>query len=221
VNVASAGIRFLFSHTLGRHDVSTAIPPRRTPHRLPHVLSKEELEGLFGVVRNPKHRALLMTTYAAGLRASEVVRLKVTDIDSDRRVIRVRCGKGEKDRDTLLSPRLLRDLRDYWRRCRPPLPWLFVAQRSDRPLRSQTAGKIFTHAKLRAGIHKPGGIHMLRHAFATHLLEAGVDLRIIQSVLGHKSIRTTARYAHLTRKTIDATRSPLDLLDIPDRWPDR
>jgi len=219
VNVASAAIRFLFSCTLGRHDVSTAIPRRRTPQRLPQVLSQQEIERLFRATTNPKHRALLMTTYAAGLRVSEVVRLRVTDIDSDRMVIRVQCGKGEKDRDTLLSPRLLRELRSYWAQCRPPRPWLFVGQGRDQPLRSQTAGKAFTKAKQRAGIPKPGGIHMLRHAFATHLLEAGVDLRTIQLLLGHKSIRTTVRYAHLTRKVIEGTRSPLDLLDIPDSWP--
>ena len=221
VNVASAAIRFFFSRTLGRDDVSTAIPPRRTPLCLPHILSKQELERLFENERNVKHRALLMTTYAAGLRVSEVVRLKVTDIDSDRMLIRVRQGKGEKDRDTLLSERLLGELRCYWSVCRPPRPWLFVSERTGQPLPGQTAGKIFTKAKRKAGIHKPGGIHMLRHAFATHLLEAGVDIRVIQLLLGHKSIRTTAGYVRVTRKAIDATHSPLDLLDLPDRRPAR
>lgn len=221
VNVVSAGIRFLFSCTLGRADVSTAIPPRRTPQRLPYILSPQELEGLFGAEPNLKHRTVLLTTYGGGLRVSEVVRLEVTDIDAGRHVIRVRGGKGEKDRETLLSVRLLAELRRYWAVCRPPRPWLFVNDRTGRPLRAQTVAKIFTQAKQRAGIQKPGGIHMLRHSFATHLLEAGVDLPTIQSVLGHRSIRTTVRYVRVSRKAIGATHSPLDLLNLPDRWPSR
>lgn len=221
VNVVSAAIRFLFSCTLGRADVSTAIPPRKTPQRLPSILSRQELERLLGAEPNLKHRTLLMTAYGGGLRVSEVVRLEVTDIDAGRNVIRVRRGKGEKDRETLLSARLLAELRRYWAAWRPPRPWLFVNDRTGRPLRAQTVGRVFTQAKQRAGIQKPGGIHMLRHSFATHLLEAGVNLPTIQSVLGHRSIRTTLRYVRVSRKAIGATHSPLDLLNLPDRWPSR
>ena len=135
-------------------------------------------------------------------------------------MIRVAKGKGEKDRYTILSQRLLDELRLYWGQERP-YPWLFPARRSNHPLCRRSVHNAFTKAKERAGIIKSGGIHMLRHAFATHLLEAGVDLRTIQLLLGHTSIRTTVRYIQLTRKTIDATQSPLDLLDIPGRWPPR
>ncbi len=214
VNVAIAGVRFFYMQTLGRGEFSMAIPPRKTPRRLPQIPSRKELERLFESVSNLKHRALLMTTYAAGLRVSEVVSLQITDIDSERMMIRVANGKGKKDRYTILSPRLLEELRAYWRRHRPD-PYLFFAQGSNRPLTRDSAGQVFTNAKKKAGIQKRGGIHMLRHAFATHLLEAGVDLRTIQLLMGHSSLRTTARYFHLTRKTIGATQSPLDLLDIP------
>lgn len=220
LNVASSGIRFFYAVTLGRLGFTAAIPPRRTPRRLPEILSKEELERLFTGVTNVKHRALMMTAYAGGLRLAEVISLRVTDIDSDRMMIRAAKGKREKDRYTILSHRLLEELRFYWRVDRPS-PWLFPAQRSDQPLSRGAAHKAFTKAKERVGITKAGGMHMLRHAFATHLLEAGVDLRTIQILMGHTSIGTTVKYIQLTRKTIDATKSPLDLLDIPDHWPPR
>jgi integrase/recombinase XerD len=218
VNVACSGIRFFYEVTLGRTELATAIPPRKTPQELPEVLSKPELERLFVSVTNAKHRALLMTTYAAGLRASETLHLQPEDIHSDRMMIRVRQGKGAKDRYTLLSRRLLEELRSYWRQYRPR-PWLFPGQEATRPLTYRSAIALFTEAKEKAGITKQGGLHMLRHSFATHLLEAGTDVRTIQVLMGHTSIRTTTRYLQVTRKTIGATRSPLDLLDIPDPWP--
>lgn len=220
VNVACAALRFFYTATLGRADFAAVIPPRRTPQRLPEILSKAELERLFLAVANPKHRALLMTTYAAGLRASEVVSLRVADIDSQRMMIRVVGGKGNKDRYTVLSHRLVEELRRYWR-CERPHPWLFPAQGTHRPLSARAAYKVFTQAKDAAGIHKTGGLHLLRHAFATHLLEAGVPLRTIQVLMGHRSIRTTVRYLRVTAKTVAATESPLDLLDLPDHWPPR
>lgn len=212
VNGISAGIRFFYSATLGRPDVSASIPPRKTPRRLPEVLSAEEVGCLFAVTENLKHRALLMTAYAAGLRVSELVHLQVTDIDGKRMMVRVRAGKGEKDRYTVLSPRLLDALRAYWRAYRPAT-WLFPGSAADRPLDRGTAAEVYHQAKAKAGITKRGGIHTLRHCFATHLLEAGVDVRTIQLLMGHRSIRTTIHYVHLTAKKLGSTPSPLDLLD--------
>ena len=165
---------------------------------------------------NPKHRAMLMTTYGAGLRVGELCHLKVEDIDSARMTIRVEQGKGAKDRYTLLSPRLLRELRRYWALHRPQ-QWLFSATRElDQPISIATAQKMFYAAKRRAGIAKDCGIHGLRHAFATHLLEAGVDIHTIQRLMGHGHIGTTMRYFHLARKHLAATPSPLELLEHPD-----
>ena len=212
VNVVCAGIRFFYSATLGRSDVSASIPPRRTPRRLPEVLSGEEVGRLFAATGNLKHRALLMTAYAAGLRVSELVHLQVSDIDGKRMMLRVRAGKGEKDRYTVLSPRLLVELRAYWRVYRPG-PWLFPGSVADRPIDRGTAAKVYHRAKEEAGIPKRGGIHTLRHCFATHLLEAGVDVRTIQLLMGHRSIRTTIHYVHLTAKKLASTPSPLDLLE--------
>ena len=212
VNVVRAAIRFLYRDVLCRPDVACSIPPRKTPKRLPEVLSATEVERLFAVTKNEKHRVLLMTAYAAGLRVSELVGLRVADLDSSRMMIRVRQGKGQKDRYTILSRRLLRELRLYWRSERPPM-WLFPGAKPDRPMGRNTAGRIYRRAKGRAGIKKEGGIHTLRHCFATHLLEAGVDVRTIQLLMGHRSIRSTIRYVQLTRKTFDGTPSPLDLLE--------
>jgi site-specific recombinase XerD len=155
-----------------------------------------------------------MTTYAAGLRVGEVVRLQVRDLDSQRGLIRVRQGKRDQDRYSLLSPRLVQELRAYWSRYRPPL-WLFARKNQPQQhLSSYTARRLFTRAKHKAGLVKGGSIHILRHSFATHLLEAGVNVRTIQVLLGHSSIRSTAWYLHLTRTTLDATQSPLDLLNL-------
>jgi len=211
VNNASAGLRFFYRETLKRDDVSTAIPPRRTPRVLPEILSAREIERLFAVTTNPKHRMLLMTAYATGVRRSELVGLKVSDIDSDRMMVRVDQGKGEKDRYTILSKRLLHELRTYWKIKRPPV-WMFPGADRHRHISRETIGKIYETAKIKAGIKKAGGIHTLRHCFATHLLEAGVDVRTIQVLMGHQSIRTTIGYLQLTRKKLDATANLLDLL---------
>ena len=212
VNVVCAAVRFFYNEVLGRPDIGRAIPPRRTPRQLPEVLSAEDIERLFAATSNLKHRALFMTAYAAGLRVSELVRLKVTDIDSSRMMIRVEKGKGEKDRYTVLSRRLLGELRIYWKTCRPS-EWLFPGAGPHRPMTRHTAAQAYRGAKSKVGLKKRGGIHILRHCFATHLLEAGVDLRTIQLLMGHKSISTTIKYVHLTRKKLDATPSPLDLLE--------
>jgi site-specific recombinase XerD len=154
-----------------------------------------------------------MTTYASGLRVGEVVRLQIRDIDSQRHMLRVRSGKRDKDRYTLLSAALLQELRSYWRIYRPPL-WLFSRKNLQQHLSQDTARRIFQRAKDKAGITKGGSIHVLRHSFATHLLELKENIRTIQVLLGHSSIRSTAWYLHLTQKTLDGTRSPLDLLDL-------
>jgi site-specific recombinase XerD len=156
-----------------------------------------------------------MTTYDTGVRVSEAVRLRVTDIDSDRMMVRVEQGKGAKDRYTVLSERLLEELRAHFRRLRP-LTWLFFGTDRNRPLSISSAQRAFNVAKQRAGIERGQGIHTLRHCFATHLLEAGVDVKLIQELMGHTSILTTMRYLQVTRKTVSATRSPLDLLPNPD-----
>jgi site-specific recombinase XerD len=214
-NVAVSGIRFFYTHTLGRKSVSLSIPPRKKVRKLPEILGAEELESLFAALSNQKHRTLLMTTYSAGLRLSEVVHLRVTDIDSKRMMIRVQQGKGRRDRYTILSKRLLTELRAYWRMYRPPV-WLFYGTKKTRPLTDRSAQAIYYNAKKKAGITKGKGIHMLRHCFATHLLEAGVNLRTIQMLMGHTSIMTTMIYLQVTRKQISSTQSPLDLLEIPE-----
>jgi site-specific recombinase XerD len=217
-NVAVCAFRMLYEHTLGWDEAKFSIPRRRTVSTLPEVLGREELERLFAAVRNRKHRALLMTTYGAGLRAKEVVELQVQHIDSARMVIRVQQGKGARDRYTLLSDTLLGELRSYWKLYQPR-PWLFPGQRADTPLSRESAKKIYSRAKLTAGVHKGKGIHTLRHSFATHLLEAGVDLRTIQYLLGHRCIKSTMRYLQIQRPHVASTQSPLDLLRIPDGRP--
>jgi site-specific recombinase XerD len=213
VNTIASGLTFFYSQTLKRNDVAAAMPLRRTPRQLPEVLSARELQDLFAATDNAQHRALLMTTYGGGLRVSEVVKLRPGDIDSQRMMIRVVCGKRAKDRYTLLSQRLLQELRAYWLAYRPHT-WLFPGANPEHPFNDDKARTVFNQAKAKAGIRKQGSIHLLRHCFATHLLEAGVDLRTIQILMGHSSISSTVWYLHLTRKNLDATQNPLDLLDL-------
>jgi integrase/recombinase XerD len=203
-------LRFFYSVTLGEDKSRAPIPEVKNYRRLPNILSGNELEKLFAVVKNIKHRAVLMTAYSGGLRASELVHLKVADIHSDRMMIRVEQGKGMKDRYTLLSKRLLEELRNYWKIKRPNI-WLFPG-RSNHPMTRRMTYHIYVDAAKKAGIKRKGGIHTLRHCFATHLLEAGEDLRTIQLLMGHSSIRTTVSYLQVTSKTLQGTKSPLDLL---------
>lgn len=212
VNRMLFGLRFFYHETLGRERTSFRLPCARRPSKLPEILSREEVLRLFDGTDNLKHCTLLKTAYAAGLRVSELVHLKVRNIDSERMTLRIEQGKRAKDRYALLSERLLSQLREYWKVYRPG-DWLFPGQREGEPLSRHSAGQVFHLAKARAGIDKRGGIHSLRHAFATHLLEAGTDLHTIQRLLGHSSIRTTMRYFHLTQRRLMATDSPLDLLD--------
>jgi site-specific recombinase XerD len=206
------GLRFLYHTTLKRDRTTFSIPSMRQPGKLPAILSRDEVERLIAHASNLKHRTMLLTTYAAGLRLSETLHLRVTDIDSARLTIRVEQGKGGQDRYTVLSGRLLTALRDYWKRARPST-WLFPSSETGRPLDPSALQRAYQTAKVRAGITKPGGIHGLRHAFATHLLEAGVDLHTIQRLLGHRHISTTTRYLQLTRHTEMGPDSPLDLLE--------
>jgi len=171
-NVVAQGLKFFYRVTLKRSEAQFGIPTARQPQKLPQILAREEVARLIGRTTHPKHRAILMTTYGAGLRLNELCHLKVSDIDSARMTLRVEQGKGAKDRYTLLSPRLLKELRRYWAWYRPKL-WLFPSKDGEHPISDATVQKIFYRAKTRAGISKDCGIHGLRHAFATHLLEAG------------------------------------------------
>lgn len=214
-NITVHGLRFFYHQTLGWEKTRFHIPGPRKPSKLPEILSQQEVARLFANTRLPRHRVLLMTAYSAGLRVSELVGLRVRDIDSDRMTIRVEQGKGAQDRYTLLSPRLLEALRAYWQLERP-FPWLFPQRKSVLPMNYRTAQRIYVAAKRRADIAKAGGIHALRHAFATHLLEAGTELHTIQRLLGHHHITSTMRYLHLARKNVTERSSPLDLLDLAE-----
>lgn len=215
VNVAVNGLAFFYVKTLGRERLDLRLPRCRTRSKLPEILSGDELQRLFAALTHPKHRAVLMTTYAGGLRVSETVRLKLTNIDSQRMVIRIEQSKGAKDRYTMLSSRLLKELRCYWRACRPT-SWLFPGRDQECSMHISTAQRIYMRAKQLAGITRGQGIHTLRHCFATHLLESGVDLRTIQSLLGHTSLNTTMRYLKVDRTRALATASPLDLIGVPE-----
>jgi site-specific recombinase XerD len=205
-------LRFFYHVTLGRDWVlkPRACPER--PKRLPVVLSGEELVRFFTAIDGLKHRALLMTAYAAGLRVSEVAALRIEDIDSHRMVIHVRQGKGSKDRYVMLSPKLRELLRAYWKAARPRV-WLFPGGSADRPITTSAVRKACQRAREAAGRGKHVTVHALRHSFATHLLEAGTDLRTIQVLLGHHSPRTTAVYTHVSPAALRSTTSPLDRLD--------
>lgn len=209
----AAAITFLYRRVLGQTSFRLEFR-RKHSGKLPEVLSRDELVRLFRATRTVYHRAFLMTTYAAGLRLSEGRRLKPIHIHSERMLIRVEQGKGRKDRYTLLSTQLLRELREYWQAYRPK-EWLFPNQKGTGPLLYGTAQKIFYAAKERAGLKRGRGIHTLRHCFATHLLEAGVDLRTIQLLMGHRSLKTTALYLHVAEKKLEQLHSAFDLLRLP------
>jgi len=206
------GLRFFYLKTLRWSSIDLDLPAPKQPTILPEVLNRSELERLFAAARNIKHRTLLKVTYAAGLRVSEVVRLRTTDLDHERMTIRVDQGKGAKDRLTLLTPTLLEAVRVYREICRPHR-WLFPNQALPAgPLSISTAQRAFLRAKRRAGIAKGGGIHSLRHAFATHQLEVGMPLHRLQQLLGHRSIRTTMRYVHLVEQPSYLIEGAADLL---------
>lgn len=213
VNQSACACRFLFDKVLRRPLCRFDIPMAKVPKTLPRVLSREEVTRLFDAAPNLRARTLLMLTYAAGLRVSEACALQLADIESapDRMCIKVRQGKGGKDRYTMLSPLLLQTLRDYWRQYRPRT-WLFPNPSGTGPIDIKVAQRIYGAARDRAGLGSNGGIHTLRHSFATHLLESGVDIHTIQRLLGHGHVSTTMRYFHLAQNKLTGTASPLDLL---------
>lgn len=212
--ITVSALRFLYNVTLKQPWAVKEIPAPKKPQKLPIVLSPEEVQHFLGYAANPKHHAILSTLYAAGLRVSEACRLKVTDIDSQRMTLRVDQGKGNKDRYSLLSARLLEILRCYWKQERPTV-WLFPGCPRDRPISREAVGSVCHKVHALSGLKKPVTPHSLRHAFATHLLEGGTELRTIQLLLGHRSLSTTARYLKLATSNVCATTSPFDLLCCP------
>ena len=205
-------LRHLYQDTLGRTDELKAVPRPKRERRLPVVLSRQEVQRLFAVVQNIKHRALFMVAYDAGLRLSEVLNLRIEDIDSQRMVIRICQGKGKKDRYGRLSKGLLTLLREYWRVCRPE-SFLFPGACLHKRYDVSTPGQILKTLSRKAGISKCVSMHTLRHSFATHLLEAGTNLRVIQQLLGHSNIQTTCLYTHISIEGLREAPSPMELLE--------
>lgn len=205
------GLRFLYRVTLDRPEMVPQIPYPKLRRRHPVVLSPTEVVRLLKAIPNLKHRTVAMVLYGAGLRISEALALELRDIDSARMVITVRHGKGDCDRQVALSTVLLEALRTYWRAYRP-VRCLFPGQDPEKPMVSATIQRALKAARVRARIAKPANPHVLRHSYATHLLEAGTDLRVIQTLLGHRSLRTTQIYTHVSTERVQATRSPLDVL---------
>jgi integrase/recombinase XerD len=218
VAVRLAALRFFYCKTLKRAWNIADTPYPKGVHRLPAILSQEEVAQLIDAVSTAFHRTLLMTLYATGARNAEVTRLKFSDVDSKRMVIHIQGGKGRKDRDVMLSPKLLEELREHWHRLRrKPRVWLFPGHHdhcADHPIDTKTVWHACQQAALRAGIQKGVHPHTLRHCFATHLLEDGADLRTIQILLGHNDLKETARYLHLSQRQLHAAASPLDSLPL-------
>jgi integrase/recombinase XerD len=211
LGVYVAALHFLYRVTLDRPDVVRRIQyPRRVSERLPEISSPGEVERLLAAVHALKHRAMVMVAYGAGLRASELCALTADDIDSERMLIRVRAGKGDKDRYVMLSARLLATLRAYWRQRPPRGSYRFPRPGSAQPLSRKALWHVLRRAARRAQLRKRVTPHVLRHSFATHLLEAGTDIRVIQVLLGHRSLRTTARSALVSRAHVGTVQSPLD-----------
>lgn len=214
-----SALRFFFLKTLKRSWMAQEMPAPKQPIRLPEVLSREEVGQLIRCADSRLHRVCILTLYATGVRREELVQLKISDIDSQRMLIRVRQGKGKKDRDVVLSPRLLAELRDYWRTANPkPKTYLFPRKGanpdSDVPMEAKSVWNAVHEAAKRAGLEKRVHPHTLRHCFATHLLEDGADLRTIQLLLGHADLKTTSRYLQLSERHLKAAASPLDSLPL-------
>jgi len=220
INATITGLRFFFEVTLDRREALKKMSPLRAPQKLPTVLTVDEVKRLLEAAPNLKAQAALSVAYGAGLRASEVVHLKIADIDSQRMVLRVEQGKGQRDRNALLSPVLLALLRAWWReghRLGKILPggWMFPGMDPVDPLSTRQLNRFVKFAADAAGIDKRVSMHTLRHSFATHLLEQKVDIRLIQVLLGHQKLNNTARYAHVATRTLSEVASPLDALRRP------
>jgi len=211
LNQTVCALRFLYRITMGKEWAIQHIPAPKKAIKLPVVLSQDEVSRFFESLPNLKHRAFIMTAYATGMRVSEVASLRVADIDSERMMIRIELGKGRKDRYVMLSPNLLELLRAYWKMARPT-GYLFPGRSAGSHITTKRIHQVCVKASASAGLTKRVHVRALRHAFATHLLESGANIRVIQILLGHRSLRTTARYTHVSRETICSTSSPLDLL---------
>lgn len=207
-----AALRYFYTHILGTPEVTAGIPHPKVPIVLPDLPTHDELRDLFDAADLPRDRAIFKTLFATGLRVGEVVALQPGDIDSATGLVRVRRGKGSKPRSVMLSPWLLQELRDYWRQTRPTGPWLFPGRVAAEHISTRAVQNAIKRAAARAGIHRRITPHTLRHAFATGLLDSGVDIRTIQRLLGHATLATTSRYLHVSTARIEATRSPLDAL---------
>ena len=214
-NVAISGLKFFYQQILGWNEEQLFLPPRKRTWRLPEVLSPREVERLLSATIKLRDRCLLMTVYSAGLRVSELIHLKLSDINPERMMIRVEQGKGKKDRYTILSQRLVGELKRY-KQAYQPVSWLFFGKNRNCPLNITVAQKVYNLAKEKSGVEKGKGIHTLRHCFATHLLEGGVDLCTIKTLLGHNSLQSTQRYLQIRQPKLGSTTSPLDLLDLRD-----
>jgi len=217
LNATLSGLRFFFDVTVGRQEVMVRMQPVKLPRSLPVVLSPQEVSRLIAAASNVKHQAALSLAYGTGLRASEVVNLKVTDVDSQRMTLRVQQGKGRKDRYAMLSPVLLQRLRTWWRIAHAqgrmlPGGWLFPGMDPTDALSTRQLNRAIHDAADAAGIHKRVSMHTLRHCFATHLLESKVDIRVIQVLLGHKRLETTTVYAHVANDLLHEVLSPLEML---------
>ena len=213
LNQAVCALRFFYGVTLGQATIPERIPYAREPRKLPTVLSADEVVRFLEAVSSLKARVAFTTAYASGLRVSEVAALKVRDVDSGRMVMRIEHGKGGKERYVMLSAPLLGILRSYWRLTRPSL-YLFPGRTADKPIEPTVLHAACRSAAAAAGLDKRVSVHVLRHSFATHLLESGVDIRIIQVLLGHENLSTTARYTRVSTQLIGATASPLDRLSL-------
>jgi site-specific recombinase XerD len=213
INAAIAALRFFFTVTVEKPDVVRPLRIVNEPRKAPIVLSQEEVARLLEAAPGLKYKAALSVAYGAGLRVSEVANLKVSDIDSGRMMLRVEQGKGQRDRDVMLSPQLLQLLREWWKAARPQV-WLFPGQNPINPVTPRQLNRAVHAAKDLAGISKRVSPHTLRHSFATHLLEQGVDIRVIQVLLGHAKLETTALYTRVAVNTVRDIKSPLDRLDL-------
>lgn len=228
VNIAVNGVRFLYGVTLRRDvdELMAAIPRMKRNTLRAQVYARSELEAILTAPVQPRDRAFLMTVYADGLRLSEAIHLQTRDIDRARMQLRVRNGKGAKERVLPLSPRLLDELAQYWRAQRSgrpghDSPWLFLGAQPNRPINKATGQNIYYRAVEKSGVRRKGGIHILRHSYATHCIESGLELTLVQRLLGHSSLLTTARYLHVTAARLGEIRSPLDLIEFSSLTPER